>query len=162
MYKGDEIITQLPGRESLYHQDFYLWIETICKTIQDGKFNLVDWENVLEELESLGRQEKHQLENRCVVLLEHLLKLAYWETEREYNQRGWKGTIREQRQRILRLLKQSPSLKSYLSEVFPQCYLEARNIVIDKTGLSADVFPLEPMFTLEQALDENWLPESLD
>ena len=98
-----------------------------------------------------------------MVLFEHLLKLAYWHEEREYNERGWKGTIREPRKRLNRLLRKNPSLKPYLDEVFEEIYLDARDITIDKTGLSPDTFPVQPIVTVEQALDEAWLPnETLD
>ena len=73
------------SQEKLYEQDFYLWILSTANHIRQGKFDAVDWENVLEELESLGRSDKRELRNRLIVLLEHLLKLAYWESEKEAN-----------------------------------------------------------------------------
>ena len=101
---------------------------------------------------------ERELENRLIVLLEHILKLAYWESEREYNARGWRGTIVEQRKQIARLIRDNPSLKPYLTEVFESCYGDAHDIAITKTGLKGEIFPSQPLLTLEQALDENWLP----
>ncbi len=149
--------TQLPTT-TLYDRDFNLWIETTVRQLRKRNFASVDWENLFEELESLGKQQKRELENRLIVLLEHILKLAYWESEREYNARGWRGTILEQRKQIVRLLKDNPSLKPYLTEVFESCYGDARDIAITKTGLKGEIFPPQPLLTLEQALDENWLP----
>ena len=74
--------TQLPTT-TLYDRDFNLWIETTVRQLRKRNFASVDWENLLEELESLGKQQKRELENRLIVLLEHILKLAYWESERE-------------------------------------------------------------------------------
>ena len=147
--------------KQLYEQDFYLWVTTTIQKIRDRDFDSVDWENVLEELEDLGSERKNELESRLMVLFEHLLKLAYWDEEREYNERGWKGTIREQRKRLNRLLRKNPSLKPYLDEVFEEIYLDARDITIDKTGLSPDTFPVQPIVTVEQALDEAWLPSDV-
>jgi hypothetical protein len=110
-------------------------------------------------LEDLGSQKKNELESRLMVLFEHILKLAYWDEERKDNARGWKGTIREQRKQLARLLKKNPSLKPYLTEVFQECYSDARDIAIDKTGLPPETLPIQPILTQEQALDENWLPE---
>jgi hypothetical protein len=141
-----------------YEQDFYLWITTTIEKIRNRDFDSVEWENVLEELEDLGNERKNELESRLMVLFEHLLKLAYWNEERAYNERGWKGTIREQRKRLNRLLKKNPSLKPYLIEVFDEMYLDARDITIDKTGLPSDTFPVQSIVTVKQALDEAYLP----
>jgi hypothetical protein len=151
--------TKINEGQTLYRQDFYLWLKTTINQVKERDFDKIDWENLLEELDDLGREQEHKLESRLLVLFEHLLKLAYWETEREYNTRGWKGTIREQRKQLIRLLKKNPSLKPYFAKVFEEIYLDARDITIDKTGLSPDIFPQKSLVTIEQALDENWLPD---
>ncbi|MBR8826946.1 MAG: DUF29 domain-containing protein [Gomphosphaeria aponina SAG 52.96 = DSM 107014] len=145
--------------KTLYDQDFYQWINSTVKQIRERNFSEVDWENLLEELESLGKQQQQELENRLIVLFEHLLKYAYWLSEKEYNERGWKGTIREQRQQIKRLLKKNPSLKPYLLQVWAECYQDAREITLDKTGLSADIIPEQVFINQAEILDENFLPE---
>ncbi len=60
---------------------------------------------------------------------------------------------------IKKILKDSPSLKSYLREILQECYLDARNLLIDETELDASIFPLEVLANLEEILDENWLPD---
>lgn len=147
--------------KALYNQDFYHWIQTTLKNIRNQNLNSLDWENLLVELEDLGNEQKHQLENRLIVLFEHLLKLTYWHQERDYNSRGWKGTIIEQRKQIKKLLKRNPSLKPYLLEIFVEAYQDARDIAIVKTELKAEIFPVEPNLTSDQTLDENWLPEEI-
>lgn len=146
---------------TLYHQDLYQWIETTIHKIQHQNLDQLDWENLILELEDLGNSQKHELESRLLVLFEHLLKLAYWQQERDYNSRGWKGTIIEQRKQIKKLLKRNPSLKSFFLEIVAEIYQDARDITIVKTGLEPLIFPLEPFFTDEQALDENWLPDEI-
>ena len=106
----------------------------------------------------MGKSEKRELKNRLVVLLEHLLKLAYWETEREYNQRNCKGTIREQRRQLLLLLEDSPSLKTLFYDSLPKCYSDARKIVLDKTNLSDNIIPIEIAFPVEDILNYDYLP----
>jgi len=145
--------------KTLYDQDFYQWITLTVAQIKAKNFGEVDWENLLEELESLGKQQQQELENSLIFLFEHLLKYGYWLSEKEYNARGWKGTIREQRKQIKRLLKKNPSLKPYLLEVLGECYEEAREITLEKTGLSAEIIPEEVMINKEQILDENWFIE---
>ncbi|MDJ0524240.1 MAG: DUF29 domain-containing protein, partial [Microcystis sp. M53600_WE12] len=112
--------------KTLYEQDFYLWIRTTINQLQARQFERVDLENLLEELASMGRSEKRTVKSLLTRLLEHLLKLKYWGAERERNEGHWKGEIRTFRLDILDELKDSPSLKPYLLEIFDECYLSAR------------------------------------
>lgn len=153
-------LNQTPATlEKLYDRDYYLWIKTTIDQIKDRDFNLVDWDNLLEELESLVKSDKRELENRLTVLVEHLLKLAYWEAERENNARCWRNTIKEQRRQIGKLFKYSPSLKTFLEESFAECYADARIDAADSSGLPVDIFPEESPFTLEETLNPARLPE---
>ncbi len=140
--------------------DFYQWTQTTIAHIQQGELEALDWNYIVEEFQDLGNEQKNQLESRLLVLFEHLLKLTYWSQELVYNQRGWRATILEQRKQLKRLLKRSPSLKPYFQEVIPEIYTDAREITSLKTGLDLDVFPENPIASLEQLFNEDWLPES--
>lgn len=154
--KAQVLLTQ--KTKKIYDEDFYKWLEITIQQVRNQDLDSVDWEHLLEELEALGSEQKHRLESSLLVLFEHLLKLAYWEQEREYNQRAWQGTIIEQRKQLKRLLKKNPSLKPYFLEIFEECYQDARDIAIAKTGITAENLPLKPILSPEQALDETWLP----
>ncbi|MDB9340890.1 MULTISPECIES: DUF29 domain-containing protein [Cyanophyceae] len=148
-----------PATQSLYDQDYYLWLRTTINQLRTGQFSAVDLDNLLEELEDMGRREKRTIKSLLITLLEHLLKLKCWDTERERNQGHWKGEIRTFRRQIKDELQDSPSLKPYILEIFDQCYQEARKEASDRTQLIIDLFPLIPIGSLEQILDENWFPE---
>ncbi|WP_017654420.1 DUF29 domain-containing protein [Fortiea contorta] len=139
----------------LYDQDFYLWIQTTAKQLKEGRFSEVDLENLIEEIECMGRSEKHALVSNLVVLLMHLLKYKY---QPENRSNSWKATIREHRRRLTISFKDSPSLKPYFLEVLTQSYQDARKQASDETGLSLDTFPLESPFTADECLDEDFLP----
>ncbi|MDJ0581424.1 DUF29 domain-containing protein [Crocosphaera sp.] len=145
--------------ETLYEQDYNLWLETIVKKLRLREFSGIDLDNLIEELESMGRSDKRALKSLLTRLFEHLLKIAYWETEREYNQNKWKVEIRTFRQQIADLLNDSPSLNNHLNSIFEECYHRARKNIIDLTGLSSQFFPDTPISNIEEILDENWLPE---
>ncbi|MDB9521100.1 DUF29 domain-containing protein [Dolichospermum circinale CS-1225] len=85
--------------------------------IQHQNLDQLDWKNLILELEDLGNSQKHELESRLLVLFEHLLKLPYWQEEREYNIPAWQGTIIEERKQIQKLLKRNPSLKPFWLEI---------------------------------------------
>jgi len=147
---------------NLYDSDYQLWLESTINQLRQGDFQAVDWPNLLEELADLGKSERRALESLLTRLLEHLLKLTYWQSQRDYNQAGWKKEIRNFRNfriQIKKILKDSPSLKSYLREILQECYLDARNLLIDETELDASIFPLEVLANLEEILDQNWLPD---
>jgi hypothetical protein len=95
-------------------------------------------------------------------LLEYLLKLGCWKAELQYNDGHWKAKILNFCQQINDCLKNSPSLKPYLIEIFEECYRDAREIISDRSKLPLTIFPIDPIATPEKVLDENWLPVSLD
>ncbi|MEO1340180.1 MAG: DUF29 domain-containing protein [Cyanobacteria bacterium J06635_13] len=119
----------------LYDSDYYLWLDTTVQQLKNGSFEALDLANLIEEIESLGRKERAELRNRLKVLFEHLLKLNYWEQEREWNQRGWNLTIAEQKLQIKRLIADSPSLKSHLEILSQEAYEDALKITRLKTEL---------------------------
>jgi hypothetical protein len=63
--------------KNLYDQDFALWIEKTVKQLKSGDLSQVDLENLIEEVESLGRRDKRELKNRLITLFEHALKRRY-------------------------------------------------------------------------------------
>ena len=144
---------------SLYDTDYNLWLEETVKNLQDKDFNAIDWKNLIEEIASLGRSEKRRIESLLTRLFEHLLKLAYWKSELEYNRGHWQGEIINFRQQIHRELKASPSLKRHLIEVFEECYQDGRDIASKRSQLPIETFPPSPIGSVEQILDKDWLPE---
>ncbi|MBS3028810.1 MAG: DUF29 domain-containing protein [Dolichospermum sp. DET50] len=150
-------ISTQPTTQTLYDQDYYLWLRTTINQLRTGQFSVVDLENLLEELETMGKSEKRAIESLLTKLLVHLLKLKCWDSERERNQGHWLGEIRTFRRQITKSLKDSPSLKPYILEIFDECYQDARKEASDRSQLPIDIFPLIPIASLEQILDD-WLP----
>lgn len=146
------------NNKALYEQDFYLWIQITVKLLEEGKLEQLDIDNLIEEVDSMGRREKKELKTRLIVLIEHLLKLQFWTEEKDYNGRGWRNTVVEQRRQIIYTLADSPSLKSILNELFLDYYADARNDTLRKYQLSAELFPEQPPFSLEQVLNADFIP----
>jgi hypothetical protein len=144
---------------TLYEQDYYLWLEKTISLLENRQFSDLDLENLIEEISDMGKSQRQSLKSYLTRLLEHLLKLAYWESELEYNRRVWKNEIRNFRLRIQQILEDSPSLKPYLSEIFSSCYQNARKLFLDISGIAQNLVSLNPIGTIEQVLDEDWFPE---
>lgn len=56
--------------------------------------------------------------------------------------------------------KVSPSLKQHLFNVWDECYQDGRNIAAARSRLPLDTFPTQPIASLEEVLNENWLPSN--
>ncbi len=116
-------MTQTIARKSLYESDYLLWTQETIAKLKARDFDRVDFENLIEEIEDLGRFCRDELESRLDVLLSHILKRLYVPLVNDYN--GWERTIREQRKQIRRRLEKSSSLKNYLAEIFDNIWKEA-------------------------------------
>jgi hypothetical protein len=92
----------------------------------------VDWANIAEELEAVGRSERRELRSRIERLLQHLLK---WNFQPAYRSRSWKSTIRTQRREIVAILDDNPSLRQTLPVVMATAYPAARTEAAEETGL---------------------------
>lgn len=104
----------------LYETDFYAWTQEQVRLLQQGVWKKLDIANLVEEIESLGKQQRQELRNRLAILLGHLLK---WQFQVNQRSKIWFITIREQRREIQDLLEESPSLKPYLPEALQKAYL---------------------------------------
>jgi Domain of unknown function DUF29 len=141
----------------LYEQDFYQWIETTAKLLRDRNFSALDIDNLIEEIETMGRNEKRNITHNLEVLLTYLLKYKYLPKKRS---NSWKSTIFQHRHQLKDYLEESPSLKPYFHQVFTECYDYSRALLADETGLSIKIFPVESPFTIEQIFDFDYLPEA--
>ena len=141
---------------SLYETDFYAWTQEQVNLLKAQQWDQVDTNNLIEEIETLGRKERQELRNRLGVLLGHLLK---WQFQSEKRSSSWLGTIREQRVQIKLLLEDSPSLKPYLNEIFLAAYELGLALAIRETQLGEQIFPEECPYTPELIIKPDFLPE---
>jgi len=150
------LIQEKSSTKTLYDTDYNLWVLDAVKQLENQNFKSVDWENLIEEVLDLSERKKRKLESLLTRLIEHLLKIKYWQSEKERNFGHWQGEVRTFRKQINKELKASPSLKVYCQEIFEECYQDAREIVSDRSQLPLTTFPEKAIGDLEQVLDENW------
>jgi hypothetical protein len=139
-----------------YKKDFYAWALHNAALIREKRFTEIDSEHVAEEIESMGKSDKNQLTNRLIILISHLLKWRY-----QPNRRGksWLLTIKEQRIRAARSLRESPSLQYELDSTLNDAYEEAVVMAARQTKLDESVFPKQCPFSFAQCLNSEFLPE---
>jgi Domain of unknown function DUF29 len=153
MARADAVIEE---RQSLYERDFHLWIEQQAALLREGRVDELDVANLLEEIESMGRSDKKAIKSNLVIVLLHLLKYEFKPKRRS---RSWLDSILEHRLRLRDDLKESPSLRGHLEAVFPDAYADARARAMAQTGLSGRTLPRTSPYSLEQALDPEFLPD---
>jgi hypothetical protein len=136
---------------TLYDQDFYAWTQRQKELLQAQQWEQVDIENLIEELDSLGKQQRQELRNRLGVLLGHLLK---WRYQPEARSKSWVYTIREQRRRIQEHLDDNPSLQPYLTEAIERGYQDGLDLMGRETPLDPRQLPQTSPFSDGEIFEE--------
>lgn len=142
---------------NLYDKDVYTWALQQADALRRRSANEIDWDNVAEEIESVGKTEARELESRFAVLLTHLLK---WRFQAEKRSGSWRATIRIQRIELTRLLEQNPGLKPRRDELLGVAYQVARIQAAGETELPEATFPDSNPFTLSEVLDPEFWPDA--
>jgi hypothetical protein len=106
----------------LYEKDFYLWLQEMAIALRARDTKNMDWEGLLEAIEDMGASEKRALRSYVKRLIEHILKLQYWDSKRKYNQSHWEKEVVNFREEIGDILKESPSLENYLTDNYQDWY----------------------------------------
>jgi Domain of unknown function DUF29 len=138
-----------------YEDDLFAWTQEQAVLLRAHAVDTIDWENLAEEIESMGRRDRREFKSRLRVVLLHLLK---WQAQPKLRGGGWRKTLRTQRTEIRDLLQESPSLRREVPDMIREAYADAVKDAIDETGLRADMFPTTCPYTPEDVLDEDHLP----
>lgn len=139
----------------LYDKDFAEWTRHNAELLRSGRASEADLAHIAEEIEDMGKREQRSLHNRFVRLIEHLLK---WQYQPERRGSSWTRTIVVQRIGIQRLLSANPSFRPALSEIVADAYADAVRVVGAVTKQPHTSFPQSCPFTVEQLLNEDYLP----
>lgn len=142
--------------DGLYDRDFYAWANQQAALLRAGKLSAADVEHIAEEIESMGRSEKRELESRLEILLLHLLK---WQFQPERRGTSWEVSITNSRDQLADHLVDNPSLKVKLPEAIEKAYRRARRDARAETGLPEATFPAECPWPFEVLMDEAFWPE---
>jgi len=122
----------------LYETDYCRWTVETARLLRQGRFQEVDVEHVVEELEDMGNSRPRELRARVMRILEHLIKLDLPSSQIvEYNDSQWRRAMARQRIEIEDLLKESPSLCQTLDgKMLAEAYRKARRMIQDEYGVN--------------------------
>jgi hypothetical protein len=149
-------VTVITNLKTLYEIDSNQWLEETIELLKANRLNELDLENLIEELDALGRSDKNAVESLLEQVIRHLLLLQYWSKESEYNKSHWQAEITGFRTQLKRKL--TSNLRNHLLKELSSLYQDALAYVKQKTSLEVD-FPTECHYTLEELLNINWFPK---
>lgn len=141
---------------TLYDTDIHAWTRQTAELLKQRRFQDIDVERLIEELESMGRRDRQEIISRLKILLAHLLK---WQYQPAHRCGSWRGSLLEQRLRIRDLLHDSPSLKTFLPEAVAAAYADGARLASQETGISLDRFPEQSPYAPDLLLDDDWFPD---
>jgi hypothetical protein len=139
-----------------YEKDFYSWTQEQAELLKHGRFSDLDIANLIEEVESMGRSEKRELESRLTILLLHLLKWKYQDVRRG---RSWQLSIDEQRIQFEKTLNENPGLKPALDQIIKDAYKLAVIKAARETKISKSIFPECCPWSLAQFIEDGFYPD---
>nr|VFK36605.1 MAG: protein of unknown function DUF29 [Candidatus Kentron sp. SD]VFK39585.1 MAG: protein of unknown function DUF29 [Candidatus Kentron sp. SD]VFK78084.1 MAG: protein of unknown function DUF29 [Candidatus Kentron sp. SD] len=121
-----------------YEKDFHGWLVCNAQLLKSARLDEIDTINLAEELDSMGKKQRHELMSRLKIVLLHLLK---WKFQARYRSGSWNVMLLEQRQQLAELLEESPSLRGDIQSKFNKAYSMARKLAAAETGLPLESFP---------------------
>ena len=124
-----------------YDADGYGWAMAQGQLLRERQLDSIDWDNVAEEIETMGRSEYDSVESALRVALMHILK---WEYQPMLRSRSWAGSITVQLRHFDRRLHKNPGLKAQLEQILADAYHDARYEAAAETGFDIDTFPVNP------------------
>ena len=167
--------------DTLYDQDYYMWTTRQADALRRRDFGAIDWENVTKEIEALVTGQESSLKSQYIRIMEHFLKLQYWEANDTYPVAGWEISVQNARIEIKTLLEDSPALKGRANALFQQAWPMAKlkaitALVNSSTTRIADssirwreqkrlrrewdrVLPSHNPYALLQAENLDWMPQ---
>lgn len=150
---SDVKVTTRPG--SAYEADYVAWAEDQAARLRRARPAGVDWENLAEEVESLGKSDRRAIGANLKLVLDHLIK---WRFQPAKRSASWSTSIDEHRDRIARILADSPSLAGLPAAALAAEYRKARRKALADTGLPSASVPERCPFAVADVLDPDFLP----
>jgi Domain of unknown function DUF29 len=139
-----------------YTEDFSLWVQQTVQLLRARRWQEIDVEHLIEEVEDLGKSERRGIASQLTRLLLYLLK---WQYQPQRRSDSWLDSITDARTQIALAIEDSPSLQGYPAAQLERRYQAACRKAAEQTHLPLSTFPEVCAYPLESVLAEDWLPE---
>ncbi len=151
--------------KSIYDRDFVAWTEQQATALREAArtgTNLdLDWENLAEEIESLGRSDRRELHSQIYRIIRHLLKLQF--SSATDSRSGWRESVVDGRAQAELVLADSPSLQPQLDHIVSAQIPRAAKRAIFDLGEHGEIDPATEQalrsarYSVDQVLGD-WFP----
>ena len=115
----------------LYLSDPYAWSVDQADALRRRDFAAVDWENVIEEIESVGRTEQHKWTSECANAITHLLKIEHGSMATSDEVEGWEEEVQRFRRKMAAVIVENPRLQNLYPQMFRTAWQRGRSEAID-------------------------------
>jgi hypothetical protein len=139
-------------------KDFNAWTQHTAQLLRERRWDEVDMEQLIEEVEDLGRSERNSIKSQLSRLLLHMLK---WQYQPQRRSDSWLDSLNDARTQIEDKIEDSPSLQGYPAEQLHAAYARARRRAASQTRLPLSTFPAECPYVLDDLLHEDFLPDAV-
>ena len=140
-----------------YDTDYAAWADTQAAALRAKEWAALDIDHLAEEIENVGGSIRKGLVSQLERLLLHLLKWRYDPAEEP--RRLWRLSILDARHEISKDLATNRTLLGFPAERLADAYRYARRVAALETELPLVTFPDACPWTIDQVLDEDFLPE---
>lgn len=121
-----------------YEVDPHAWATEQAELIRLGRFDELDIENLVDEVQDVARRERRELVSRLSLVYQHLLK---WDHQPDRRSASWARTIVEQRRQVDELLDEARSLRSHLPALTETAFRQGRVAALNEADLPTATIP---------------------
>jgi hypothetical protein len=152
--------------KSLYDDDFLAWskqqAEALRAEMRNRSNQSLDFGNLAEEIEDLGKSVRRELQSQIRRVIRHLLKLKY--SPAKEPRRAWAESVVDARAEIEDLLEASPSLRTELDHDIERQMQRGIDLALRDLGRyeevdAATIAALRATFHTEVEVLGDWFPE---
>ena len=134
-----ELSTSPTMSSDLYRCDGYTWSKNQAEALRRRDLDQIDWDNVIEEIESVGRAEKNRWVSHCARAIEQLLAIEYWKSASAGTVQHWATEIRAYRIGMASAIRANPGLQGEYEEMLADAWADGRAYAVERlAGYEAD------------------------
>ena len=137
-------------------EDFAAWCHEQAALLRRRLFADADLPNIIEELESMGREQRHAIASSYRLLIAHLLK---WQFQPDRRSRSWAVTITRERANIAEREADNRSLAADAAEIVAAAYPRAVREAMREADLPREAFPATCPYDLAFLRNDDAMPE---
>ena len=120
-----DLAHRIEGRRDTvaYRDDYAAWVDQQLRLLRQRRFDELDVDNLIDEVEDLGKSEFRAFVSAIEIVIVHMLK---WDLQPERRGDSWRDSIAEHRKRIEFELADSPSYRNRIDEAVERAFGTAR------------------------------------